>query len=251
MAFKHEEIIECACLAKSAYTSIQGSEAFSDPSTDCQCYVVKSPQTRIAYVVFRGTSSVQDCMDDCQVELVEFVGKSAARVHAGFLAQVQSVAADVGHSLSDWKGEVRCTGHSLGSGDAQIMACMLAHGWAGDHRRPVSFVGFGTPRVGDKPYKKLFESLVTRSMRVKNGRDPVTGVPGAPYVHAGEEMHIGRADPHPELPSLDNIADHDMTTGYLANLTKDDASAKGEGAAEYILMFLANRLATAAKGLKK
>ena len=118
----------------------------------------------------------------------------------------------------------------------------------GDHQRPVSHIGFGCPRVGDADWRKVFESLVTRSLRVKNGRDPVCGVPeGGGYVHAGEEVHIGRPDPHPELPLMTNIADHDMTAGYKANLDRDDPTDKPESFATYILMFLANRLAGAAK----
>ena len=250
MAFENSEIKECAVWSLAAYSDdgwvgVAHATAISDPVTDCQCYVFTDPAMSKAFVVFRGTSSITDVLADCNVRLKAFHG---GRVHAGFLRQVQAVMPRITEALKDWKGEVRCTGHSAGSSTSAIAAFLLAKEREGDHTRPVSHIGFGSPRVGDANWRLLFESLVTRSLRVKNSRDPICAVPeGGGYVHAGEEAHIGRPDPHPELPLMTNIADHDMTTGYQANLDHDDPTAKPEPFATYILMFLANHLARAAK----
>ena len=252
-AFDHDEILECAKWAQMAYSdtawaSVPGVERFSDPDTDCQCFVVPPEGDGPSFVVFRGTSSLQDAVDDARVRLQPFMAGQTARVHAGFWRQAHSVVDDVRQCLSHNGGEVRCTGHSLGAAAAMLCACVLAADYQDEPERPVSFVGFGTPRAGDAEWKRLFESLVTRAVRVKNGRDPVCGVPeGFGYVHAGSEEHVGRADPHPDLPSIANLADHDMTTGYVKNCTTDDPGAKGESFAAYLLLFLANRLALMAK----
>lgn len=250
MAFENSEIKECAAWSLKAYSNagwafVEHAKAISDSATDCQCYVIADPALSKAFVVFRGTSSITDVLADCNVRLKAFQG---ARMHAGFLRQVQAVMPRITEALKDWKGEVRCTGHSMGAAASAIAAFLLAKEREGDHQCPVSHIGFGSPRVGDTNWRLLIGSLVTRSLRVKNGRDPVCAVPeGGGYVHAGEEAHIGRPDPHPELPLMTNIADHDMTTGYQANLDRDDPTAKPEPFATYILMFLANHLARAAK----
>ncbi len=248
MPFSRDEVLECAHFAQMAYqsdavwASVPGAHAKSDSVTDCQCYVVTPARGKMAYVVFRGTSSFQDALQDCQVELVDYSPHSIEKVHAGFKAQVDAVLPFIRECLKAWSGEIRCCGHSLGASTAQLTACILAEEYKHDSARPVSFIGFGTPRVGDTAFKKLFESLVTRGLRIKNGRDPVTAVPPGPYMHAGEEKHVGRADPHPEAPLLTNLADHDMTTGYMAECTKDDPKTKGVPLAQYLLMFVAGKL---------
>ena len=116
MAFEKIEIKECAAWSLAAYSDadwagVAHATAISDPVTDCQCYVVADPAVAKAFVVFRGTSSIADVLADCNVRLKAFHG---GRVHAGFLRQVQAVMPRITEALKDWKGEVRCTGHSLG-----------------------------------------------------------------------------------------------------------------------------------------
>lgn len=138
-------------------------------------------------------------------------------------------------------------GLEQGAAVAQLTALKLARDWAGDERKPVSFIGFGTPRVGNAAWKALFESLVTRGLRVKNSADPVCGVAAWPYVHAGEEKHIGKPDAHPDLPLVTNMADHDAGT-YVEHCTHDDPIAGGGAGSgvHYLLMFAAGKLAGAA-----
>ena len=139
-----------------------------------------------------------------------------------------------------------------GAAVSQLVACRLAIEYAGDAEVPVSYMGFGTPRVGDLQWKALFEANVTRALRVKNGSDPVANVPcRLPYTHVGEEKHVGRADAHPDLPLLTNIADHDVQTGYIANVAKDDPDARQESMVHYLLMFVAGKAAALARGWQK
>lgn len=249
--FSRGEILESALLSKAAYTTIDKAAAFHDSETGCDCYVLHGE--RIAFVVFRGTSSFQDALQDCNVEVVPFstIADEAALVHAGFLCQANSALPFIRNELAGFSGEIRVTGHSLGAGCSQLIACRLALEYAGNAEVPVSYIGFGTPRVGDKQWKALFEAHVTRAVRVKNSADPVCGVATrVPYTHAGEEHHVGRADPHPELPLMSNIADHDVSSGYIANITKDHPNAREESAVHYVLMFMAGKLAGVARGFK-
>lgn len=242
--FSHDEILECARLAQAAYGAVRpsGAVALEDKPTDCQGFVTHDSERKLTFVVFRGTSSVQDALIDCRVRLVPLApGSRGPRVHAGFLAQVQAVWPAVRRAVGEFgPSGVRVTGHSLAAADGMITALKLAT----ELKLPTSFVGFGTPRVGDAAWKAAFEAAVPAALRVKDGCDPVAGVPEAPYVHAGPEAHVGRPDPHPELPLMTNIPDHDISL-YVSNCTADDPSAKGTSFAAYLLAFVQGHTRTA------
>ena len=246
MSFTHDEILECAMLSKRAYENDWGgmpdTTIIADKATDCQCFVMKKGKT--AYVIFRGTSSLQDAMMDCNVRLVPFLHGQGGSVHLGFLDQTKAVIPQVFDALEGWNGEIRCTGHSLGASTSCLAAPWIAIQFAGNSRTPVSYIGFGCPRVGDATFKAAYEMLVTRSLRVKNGRDPVaSALPNVIYTHVGEEAHVGRLDPHPEMPLMTNIQDHDITLGYVAHCTTDDPSSKNEEPfAKYALLYMANHI---------
>ncbi len=274
--FEHDEVLDAAIWAELAYRSQEYVDAcwddrrpddpnvltrhvglvrsaatkpvcFSDTKTDCQGLVARLPLQNTAVVALRGTSSLADVVADCNVRLVPY---GEGRVHAGFLDQATGVRDAVRLLLKDWLGEVRLVGHSLGTGVAAILALDAATERKDDAASPVSYVGFGTPRVGDAGWKAGFESLVTRALRVKNGRDPVSSVPystkALPYVEVGEYKHVGRQDPCPDKADLADIADHDVTTGYVAHCTQDAPSTVGF--VPYVLGFLMNRLHRASVG---
>ena len=90
--FEKAEILECANLAKLAYTAVPDATAFHCEKTGCDCYVRFDAQQDIAFVVFRGTSSFEDALQDCNVGLVPFMNTF---VHAGFLAQAKSALPSV------------------------------------------------------------------------------------------------------------------------------------------------------------
>ena len=53
-------------------------------------------------------------------------------------------------------GVLMCTGHSLGSG----VAAMAALYYGAQYPKQVAYIGFGTPRVGNGAFAKMFDSVV-------------------------------------------------------------------------------------------
>ena len=52
------------------------------------------------------------------------------------------------------------------------MAALAALYYGQMYPGKVSYVGFGTPRVGNGEFVKLFNSVIKNPVRVANGRDP-------------------------------------------------------------------------------
>lgn len=129
-------------------------------------------------------------------------------------------------------------GHSLGSAGAAVAALAYALKYPG---RRVSYIGFGTPRVGNAAWAKLFNSVVQQPTRVKNGADPVEScLPPVGYVHVGTPatyIHVGAPDPFPDVCLLLDITDHDMAN-YIKHLKQDDTSETPLAWVPYIVSFL-------------
>lgn len=145
-------------------------------TSDAQAYAFKMGPCDPLILACRGTSSVQDALVDVSLQLVPFVfadgsKKDGVNVHRGFYGQFKGIMPQVdklyrGHLAGG--GTLVCTGHSLGSAVAALVA--LYYGQM--HPGKVSYVGFGTPRVGNGGFVKLFNSVVKSPVRVCNGRDP-------------------------------------------------------------------------------
>ena len=199
-------------------------------TSDAQAYAFKMGPRDPLILACRGTSTVQDVMVDISLQLVPFVfadGKprTGVSVHRGFYEQFKGIMPQVdklyrGH-LADG-GTLLCTGHSLGSSVAALAA--LYYGQL--HPGKVSYVGFGTPRVGNVDFVKLFNSVVESSARVTNGRDPIAKIPPPVcYRHICPETHVGRSDPYTAIPVLSDLPDHDLKNGYIHNLENPAAEA--------------------------
>ena len=144
--------------------------------SDAQAYAFKMGAADPLILACRGTSSVQDALVDVSLQLVPFVfadgsPKKGVSVHRGFYGQFKGVMPQVdklyrGHLAGG--GTLLCTGHSLGSSVAALAALYYGQMYPGK----VSYVGFGTPRVGNEEFVKLFNSVVKSPVRVANGRDP-------------------------------------------------------------------------------
>lgn len=127
-------------------------------------------------------------------------------------------------------------GHSLGSAVGAIGAMVFSLKY-GDG---VSYIGFGTPRVGNGAWATLFNDTIDTSIRVKHGRDPVDAcIPPVIYQHIGSKIHVGSPDPFPDICFLNDICDHDMDQ-YVIHLKQDDTSEKPLKWLPYIIGFLVN-----------
>jgi len=125
------------------------------PSAGTEGFWVRDPRTDTIYVVFRGTESgsYEDLVTDLLTIPVPWPGP--ARVHAGFAAGYQAVAAQMpwrrGLPATQWV----LTGHSLGG----ALATLAATETPGSTR----LITFGAPRVGDAAFvQRLAHCVVER-----------------------------------------------------------------------------------------
>ncbi|XP_065879555.1 phospholipase A1-IIgamma-like [Euphorbia lathyris] len=92
---------------------------------------------------------------------------------------------------------ITVTGYSLGGAIAILNAVDIA---ANGHNKttgqsektfPVTAIVFGSPCVGNKDFKKVFDELKdVHVLRIENVHDPVPKLPLIGYVHIGKEVEI-------------------------------------------------------------
>jgi len=177
---------------------------------DVQFYTVEYAD-RLVFAI-RGSESMYDFKDDmfCWTSSFQDVHASGVRVHAGFLKQYQSMRFSVMSSIYKmaWKGKQKkivFTGHSLGGALATLCGAVVKEEMPELH---VSVYTYGSPRVGNKAFAKVFEA-VDVSCRVVNGSDIITTLPFWNYKHVHGLLHIGeKGFPNTSDHSLDDYKFH-------------------------------------------
>lgn len=172
-------------------------DPIQDGRTGTECFVAVGEQ--FAVVAFRGTETglrrndpdfrhiFLDLWTDARARLTSF-GPGAGRVHEGFLAAYDSVAARLKGVLAglDAGLPVWFTGHSLGAALATIAAARA--------ERVQGLYTYGSPRVGDVAFAQAFSRTraAGRHFRFVHDNDVVTVVPpNGIYRHVGSLKHIG------------------------------------------------------------
>ena len=130
-------------------------------------------------LVFRGTYMPQDWLTNLNTFLTSW--PEGGRVHRGFKNALERVWDNIEECLSTLQGPVFYTGHSLGAALATLVAA---------RHPPHALYTFGTPRVGDQEFSKLFEKI--KAYRVVNHRDIVSIIPPTilGFCHVGEPHYI-------------------------------------------------------------
>jgi pimeloyl-ACP methyl ester carboxylesterase len=166
-----------------------------------QCFVARNADFII--VAFRGTelrqcegcsdfrNVVADIKADVDIRLVDSGRKG--KVHKGFNDGLDEVWKELYSYLKGIHREGRTvwmTGHSLGA----ALATLAAYRYG----RVQGLYTFGSPRVGDKEFKKDFK---VRAYRIENNNDIVCKVPPPGlYCHVGELRYIdSNGSIHPDL----------------------------------------------------
>lgn len=152
--------------------------------TDAQCYIFYN--TFKIYICFRGTSSKKDVMIDLRVAQSSFIDEDV-KVHSGFLEQYLSLKPLLLHHLNNigrYYKEIVVCGHSLGAGLATIAAVDLSI----EIPKEYKCFTIGSPRVGNKCFRTLFNSRIKTNHRLVNSDDPIQYVPMSTYYH-----HVGEA----------------------------------------------------------
>lgn len=232
MAYSDPGAIEKSPESYEILKRVQGKPQFiTCPQCDAQCYLVKYKSLAfpagVLAICVRGTTSLEDWLCDAEADQVPFKDvnqKVNGKVHAGFYRQFVALFSKFNDQVKQHLtngGTLLCVGHSLGSTSSAIAAVNYALGYPGK----VWYAGFGTPRVFDATLAKAFDSTVQGKWRLKHGADPVNSVPPPlNYVHAGNEVHLGKKDNYPDVPVLIDVGDHDIAK-YVAALENPKAEA--------------------------
>jgi hypothetical protein len=143
--------------------------------TDTQCYIFCKNSS--LFVCFRGTSSLKDVKTDLDISLLDIKFNSInCKVHSGFYKQYISIA-DVlfQHILANlhFKELIIC-GHSLGGALATLATLDLIHKLPNCN---IQCITFGSPRVGDINFVKLYNEKIKKSYRIVNHKDPIQYFP--------------------------------------------------------------------------
>ena len=176
----------CCYLSKCSYEDEIKLEDIKDHSEihsyhsdlDAQCFTVEIDY--ILYIVFRGTESFRDCLSDANIlqvpmDLDNIPSDLRPEVHWGFLRQFRSLQSNIEKDIENCSGtNIIITGHSLGGAQCTLAGLAFAVKYPID---TFTCYTFGSPRVGDLCFKKLFNSNIETHKRFVNEEDPVTMIP--------------------------------------------------------------------------
>lgn len=156
---------------------VKSFKAVSFHSVEWFGFILESDEAVV--IAFRGTQSDPDWISDAQVYQRSFpyVPKSGL-VHDGFLSIYESCRDSIlktYQSLPKHK-TLYITGHSLGGALATLHAIDMA---ANSPFKQVVMYNYGSPRVGDTTFKRVYRSLVPYSIRFVNTDDLVPKLPPA------------------------------------------------------------------------
>ena len=157
---------------------------FITSDNDCQLYMCNYDNKLITW--FRGTESMQDVLIDLNFFRTEFDlpndNSKNILVHQGFYNQFNSIFDKMDNNINHYVNsknndkELIFIGHSLGGALATLGACYYSIKYP---KIKTSCVTFGSPRVGNNEFAKLFNKNVTESYRFVNDNDPVPCLPSS------------------------------------------------------------------------
>uniref|UniRef100_A0A6T6NJ98 Fungal lipase-type domain-containing protein n=1 Tax=Rhodosorus marinus TaxID=101924 RepID=A0A6T6NJ98_9RHOD len=174
-----------------------------DGSTDIQAMVGKTA-TRLV-VAFRGTKTLRNMKLDVKISWSQVVNVfkvledntahncKRAKVHTGFSKAYKGISSQLKSKLLD-SGVAKSlpilvTGHSLGGALATLFAFDLVLDDP-DVGKRLSVTTFGSPKVGNNYFRKMYDERVRCHWRVELAPDMITRLPLAPYVHVGKQALV-------------------------------------------------------------
>jgi len=200
-----KEILLCAWVSMLVYIGGKNFKdfkllsTFEDKKTDTQGLF--GVGFKNSFVIgFRGSeeTGISDWITDIKFIPANYpyaVPKSSTiQVHSGFIEAYKGVRDKVQHAVkATSQKRVICTGHSLGGALATLCALDIACHVAD---KKVLCYTYGSPKVGNPDFIKLYNKKVPQTVRVVNGPDIVPAFPPdipflADYEHVGKIHHIG------------------------------------------------------------
>lgn len=183
--------------------SFTGTVSIKDIWTDVCCTLVQFPELKhkgtgffVADMIKKKKNKGHGHTDDA-----EFDQKvKGCEVHSGFARSYLSVAEQIVTNLAAAYSkyptyELQITGHSLGGALATLAAVDLKFKI---NPPRINVFTVGQPRVGTRPFVKLYESVVDVSWRMVNFGDAVPTLPPPnpllPYKHTSHQILYGRRE---------------------------------------------------------
>lgn len=147
------------------------------------------------HITIDGTRSTDDWLLNLRLRLKKTLlfGDGSVRLHDGF----SHTSSHVMGALDEWMESNRfddetivVCGHSRGGAVAMIVAARLSED-PGFTDATIRVVTFGSPRVGDRVWKKHYKKLGIDTVRVEVDFDPVVhAVPWWYAKHVGTRVHL-------------------------------------------------------------
>ena len=179
-----------------------------------QCYVAWNTDSMV--IAFRGTEPTQ--WNDIKADLRAWLVKDdecSGRIHTGFHHEVHKILDRVQITVGQMrhKKKLYITGHSLGGALATLCAADIRRSL----KLPVTMYNYGSPRVGNKKFKILYQKLVPDSFRFVNDKDAVPTMPKIAYHHVGNLCYMDndgeiQINPGFAMRVFDSIQD---TVGFM------------------------------------
>lgn len=225
-----EQILKSITLSKHAYSKrseipwkelgFDSVRWIQDRPTDTQGFVATLGSD--IFVVWRGSESPTDFLKDASVLKVKAFGN--CKVHSGFHSCLTAVQHTLGNHLKEAIQEiggpyevsrVYVSGHSLGGALATLSAVQISI-WYPSLSPRLKVVTAGSPRVGNRAFKTLFNKQVSECVRVVHDNDIVTRVPKLNYFHVGTQLKL--SDNGQVMTNNLNVLKH-LVRATKANLT--------------------------------
>jgi hypothetical protein len=159
--------------------------------SDTQGFV--ATKNKSIYVVWRGSESKKDFQNDASIDKVPFINEGE-KVHIGFKSSWESVVGDtydaIDTALENLQGkatDIVVCGHSLGGAVATLYAHSIKKHYP---HYNVKSTTIGSPRVGNKVFKKNYDNSGIDTLRIVHKNDLVTHVPYIRFHHVNYQVRL-------------------------------------------------------------
>lgn len=173
-------LIKCADFSERVYNineSTEKIEFVDNKETDVECIISKNEFDSICYIVFRGSTSLMDWKHDLNILKVSpsFLKQNSpkCKVHKGFDEGYMSIRNKLVNLYDKQYKRYIFSGHSYGASLCSLAAldCSL------NFCNTVDCITFGSPRIGDRRFVKLFNKKINNCYRCVFKNDPITVTP--------------------------------------------------------------------------
>jgi hypothetical protein len=132
------------------------------------------------FISIRGTDDFKDWKHNINKFKTKFL--NIDKVHSGFLKHLNCVYDEILYEIKKYN-KINIIGHSLGGAVGILLGSKLCYL---NSKIQCNVITYGSPRVGDKEFKKLCNNLYNfKCYRVYNKNDIVTKLPYFGFYHIG------------------------------------------------------------------